>query len=74
MYAEKGAPNQRRIDRYRSIQQRLPMDFLELQPTQFAARGYCSGVRAAPARTFRCLSDEGHSWLDFRLVMRNRGA
>jgi len=73
MYSEKGVPNRWRIDKYRSILQRLPADVLELQPTKLAAQEHVTAVRAALAPAFQPLSDEDLSWLGFWLVMRKRG-
>lgn len=74
MYSEKGVPNRCRIDQYRSILRRLPVDLLELTPTKFATKEHVIAVRAALASTFRTLSDEDLAWLGFWLVMRKRGA
>jgi SAM-dependent methyltransferase len=74
MYSEKGVPNRWRIDKYRSILQRLPADLLELAPTRLAAQEDVAGVRAALAAEFQSLSDEDLSWLGLWLVMRKRAA
>ncbi|MDP1902584.1 MAG: methyltransferase domain-containing protein [Rubrivivax sp.] len=73
MYSEKGVPNRWRIDKYRSILQRLGADVAELQPTKLAAQEHVSGVRATLAPEFKSLSDEDLSWLGFWLVMRKHG-
>ena len=74
MYSEKGVPNRWRIDKYRSILQRLPADVLELAPTKLASQEHVTGARAALAPEFQALSDEDLSWLGFWLVMRKRSA
>jgi SAM-dependent methyltransferase len=73
MYSEKGVPNRWRIDKYRSILQRLPTSVLELRPTTLAAQEHVAAVRPALAPDFQAISDEDLSWLGFWLVMRKHG-
>ncbi len=73
MYSEKGVPNRWRIDKYRSILQRLPAEVLELLPTKLAAHEHVAAVRPALAPEFQAISDEDLSWLGFWLVMRKHG-
>jgi SAM-dependent methyltransferase len=74
MYSEKGVPNRWRIDKYRSILQRLPADVRELTPTKLASDDHVAGVRVALAPEFQSLSNEDLSWLGFWLVLSKRVA
>lgn len=74
MYSAKGVPNRWRIDRYRDIIGKLPVDVLALQATRLAEPELVAAVRPALARPFRGVGDEDLRWLGFWLVFRKRGA
>jgi SAM-dependent methyltransferase len=73
MYSEKGVPNRWRVDKFRSILMRLPVDVMELQPTKLASQEHVNAIRADLAPAFRGLSDEDLSCLGLWLVMRKQG-
>lgn len=73
MYSHKGVPNRWRIDRYRAIVERLPVDLLALEPTKRASPEDLAEVRQVLAAPFRALTDQDLSWLGFWLLMRKRG-
>jgi hypothetical protein len=73
MYSAKGVPNRWRVDRYRAIVERLPVDVLAFDPTQLAAPEDVASVREQLAAPFRTVSDDDLRWLGFWLVFRKRG-
>lgn len=73
MYSEKGVPNRWRVDKYRAIVERLPVDLISLEPTHFAPREAVAAVRPHLATDFRDVSDADLSCLGFWLVFRKRG-
>lgn len=73
MYSAKGFPNRWRIDRYRELLARLPVDVLRLEPTERASPAEVAQVRPLLAEPFRALGDEDLAWLGFWLVFRRRG-
>jgi SAM-dependent methyltransferase len=74
MYSAKGVPNRWRVDRYRAIVERLPVDVLAFEPTRLAAPEDVASVREQLAAPFRTVSDDDLRWLGFWLVFRKRGA
>lgn len=74
MYSAKGFPNRWRIDRYREILARLPVDLLALEVTASASQADTNRVRPLLSVPFRGLSDEDLSWLGFWLVFKKRSA
>jgi hypothetical protein len=74
MYSEKGVPNRWRIDKYRAVLDRLPVDVQSLEATKLAASEHVTLVRPRLAGVFRNLSDEDLRWLGFWLVFRKKGA
>lgn len=74
MFSAKGVPNRWRIDRYRTLLARLPVDVIALEPTTRASAHDVDQVRPALAQPFRQLSDDDLSWLGFWLVFRKRAA
>lgn len=73
MYSAKGVPNRWRVDRYRAIVERLPVDMLALEATQLADPADVAQVRSRVAAPFRDVSDEDLRWMGFWLVFRKRG-
>lgn len=72
MYSDKGVPNRWRVDRYRDIVTRLPVDLILLEPTGLASDGDVRSVRSQLAEPFRNASDEDLRCLGFWLVFRKR--
>lgn len=72
MYSAKGFPNRWRVDRYRELLARLPVDVLRLEPTERASPAEVAQVRPMLAEPFRALDDEDLAWLGFWLVFRRR--
>ena len=72
MYSNKGVPNRWRIDRYRDIVARLPVDVLAFDPTELASLDEVRAVRSQLAEPFASLADEDLRWLGFWLVFRKR--
>jgi len=72
MYSDKGVPNRWRIDRYRDIVMRLPVDVLMLEPTKLAAHDVVGSVRPYLAAPFKNVGDEDLRCLGFWLVFRKR--
>lgn len=72
MYSAKGVPNRWRVDRYRDILSRLPVDVVQLEPTKLADPAHVQKVRPILAAPFKALSDQDLSWLGFWLVFRRR--
>jgi SAM-dependent methyltransferase len=58
MYSHKGVPNRWRIDRYRAIVERLPVERRRLEPTLRASAVDIAAVRPHLAPEFRGLDDE----------------
>lgn len=73
MYSEKGVPNRWRIDKYRAIIEKLPVDLLALEPTKHATPEHLADVRKLLAAPFQDLADQDLSWLGFWLLIRKRG-
>ena len=74
MYSEKGVPNRWRVDKYRHILERLPVDLPAFTVTRLATHEDIVGVRPHLAAQFREVSDAELAWLSFWLVFRKRGA
>ena len=70
MFSHKGVPNRWRVDRYREIVARLPLELLRLEPTARAEADDVRRVRGRLAAPFRNTSDEDLTWLGFWLVTR----
>lgn len=70
MYSHKGVPNRWRVDRYREIVGRLPVEAVRIEPTQRASAADVAAVRPQLAAEFRRLSDEDLAclglWVGFR--------
>ncbi|MBK1686107.1 methyltransferase domain-containing protein [Rubrivivax gelatinosus] len=73
MYSAKGVPNRWRIDRYRHIVERLPVEVLQFEATHCAAPEQVSDVRPLLAAPFRGVSDDDLAVLGFWLVFRKPG-
>jgi SAM-dependent methyltransferase len=73
MYSEKGVPNRWRIDKYRAIIEKLPVDLLALEPTRHATPEQLADVRKLLAAPFQDVADQDLSWLGFWLLIRKRG-
>jgi hypothetical protein len=74
MYSAKGVPNRWRVDKYRAIVERLPVDLLALEATRLASPEDVAAMRPRLAWPFRQVSDADLQWLGFWLVFRKRGA
>lgn len=74
MYSAKGVPNRWRIDRYRDIVQKLPIDVLALEATRLLAPEVVAAARPTFAAPFRQVREDDLRWLGFWLVFRKRGA
>lgn len=74
MYSAKGVPNRWRIDKYRSVVARLPVDMLSLEATQLASSEHVAQVRPRLADPFCGVSDADLQWLGFWLVFRKWAA
>lgn len=74
MYSEKGVPNRWRVDKYRSIIERLPCDVDALEATLLAASEDVRGARAGLDGLFSGISDSDLAWLGFWLVLRKRAS
>jgi SAM-dependent methyltransferase len=74
MYSAKGVPNRWRVDRYRAIVERLPVEVLAFEPTRLAAAEDVASVRPKLASPFRTVSDDDLRWLGFWLLFRKRCA
>lgn len=72
MYSAKGVPNRWRVDRYRAIVERLPVDVIEFEPTRLATPEAVAEVRPQLAARFRSVGDDDLRWLGFWLVFRKR--
>ncbi|HOM13369.1 MAG TPA: methyltransferase domain-containing protein [Rubrivivax sp.] len=72
MYSAKGMPNRWRIDKYRAVIEKLPVDLLALDPTNHAAAQHLAEVREVLAAPFKGVSDQDLSCLGFWLLMRKR--
>jgi SAM-dependent methyltransferase len=72
MYSDKGVPNRWRIDRYRDIVARLPVDLIVLEPTRLASPDDVRSVRPRLAVPFRNVGDEDLRCLGFWMVFRKR--
>ncbi len=72
MYSAKGVPNRWRIDKYRSVLKRLPVEVQALEATRLAASEHVALVRPRLADMFRGISDDDLRWLGFWLVFRKR--
>lgn len=70
MYSQKGVPNRWRVDTYRSLVGKLPVQLLALEATQLASREHVASVRPHLDTLFRGISDEDLAWLGFWLVVR----
>lgn len=70
MYSEKGVPNRWRIDMYRRVLNRLPLEVLSLEATKLASLEHVERVRPRLAEAFRAASDEDLRWLGFWLLFR----
>ncbi len=73
MYSEKGVPNRWRVDKYRQMLDKLPVDLLALEATHLASLEHVAQVRPGLAPVFSGISDRDLSWLGFWLVLRRRG-
>ena len=74
MFSHKGVPNRWRVDRYRAIVARLPVEVLRIEATHRADAADVTRVRPELAAPFRALSDEDLSWLGFWLVFRRKAS
>jgi SAM-dependent methyltransferase len=74
MFSHKGVPNRWRVDRYRDIVGRLPLEVLHLEATTRAHADDVRSVRPDLAEPFRATSDEDLAWLGFWMVLRKREA
>ena len=72
MYSEKGVPNRWRIDKYRSVVARLPVNLMTLEATKLASNEQVRQVRPRLADRFQGVSDDDLRWLGFWLVFRKR--
>lgn len=72
MYSEKGVPNRWRMDKYRAIVERLPVDLIALEPTHYAPLADVAAVRPHLAPAFRHVGDADLACLGFWLVFRKR--
>lgn len=72
MYSEKGVPNRWRIDRYREIVARLPVDDVVLEPTTCVSSESVAEIRPQLDASFKKISDEDLSCLGFWLLFRKR--
>lgn len=72
MYSAKGVPNRWRIDKYRAVVEKLPVDLLALDSTKHAAAEHLAEVREVLAAPFKGVSDHDLSCLGFWLLMRKR--
>lgn len=72
MYSAKGMPNRWRIDKYRAVIEKLPVELLALDPTKHAAAEHLAEVREVLAAPFKGVTDQDLSWLGFWLLMRKR--
>ena len=70
MYSAKGVPNRWRVDRYRAILARLPVEVLVLEPTHLASLDDVAEVRGQLAEPFRQVCDDDLRCLGFWLVFR----
>jgi SAM-dependent methyltransferase len=74
MYSHKGVPNRCRVDHYRDILAKLPVEAVRLEVTAHARPGVVAAVRHQLAEPFRHLSDEDLAALGFWTVFRKNGA
>ena len=74
MYSAKGVPNRWRINRYRELLSRQPVDVLALEVTAGASQADIEHARPLLAGPFRGLCDEDLSCLGFWLVFKKRSA
>jgi SAM-dependent methyltransferase len=74
MYSEKGVPNRWRLDRYRSLLERLPVDVSMLDITRLADAQEIAAVRKRLPSVFRNVSDEDLACLGFWTVFHKRAA
>lgn len=73
MYSEKGVPNRWRVDKYRAVVDRLPVEVQTLEPTELASPECLVAARELLAEPYKGVSNQDLSWLGFWLVMRKRG-
>lgn len=67
MYSNKGVPNRWRVDKYRSIVDRLPVRLSVLKATTLASKDDVAEVRPRLASAFRATSEQDLGWLGFWL-------
>lgn len=70
MYSEKGVPNRWRVDKYRSVLGRMPVEAFALEATQIASSEHIAQVRPQLAEIFRSISDDDLACLGFWLTFR----
>lgn len=70
MYSHKGVPNRWRIDRYRAILSRLPVDGVRFDPTRRASFQDVQAVRTRLAAPFRAVIDDDLAVLGFWMGFR----
>jgi hypothetical protein len=74
MYSEKGVPNRWRIDKYRSILQRLPVRSPAFEPTKLATDEQVREARPILAEMFRGVSDDDLRCLGFWMLFQKAPA
>lgn len=72
MYSHKGVPNRWRVDRYREILTKLPLDVLDLHPTALFNKEDVTNVTGRLAAPFRKVSRDDLAWQGFWLSCRKR--
>lgn len=70
MYSQKGVPNRWRVDKYRDVLGKLPVEVSVLEATRLATAAQVAAVRPGLARPFAPVSDEDLRWLGFWVVFR----
>ena len=74
MYSEKGVPNRWRVDKYREILSRLPVDVLVFEVTRVASPEIVEAVAPLVAKPFRGLTHSDLGCLGFWLVFRKKSS
>lgn len=72
MYSHKGVPNRWRVDRYRELLGKLPLEVLDFHPTALFNKADVNNVNSRLAEPFRGISAEDLAWQGFWLSCRKK--